>query len=263
MYELHNLKPSFPITFNSIRCDSSWKSTHWHENLELLNITAGSAKAIIGNNSINVKKGDTAVVNTCEMHQLLTDDFIEYHYLIVDTKFLQQFELDLTKVSINTKIHDENINSLLEQLHVLASEKPLCYEIESCAIVLKIVSIMIRNYAIIDYKSAHSIASKIEAVKSATNYIRKNLSEKLTLDNISSYVGFNKYYLCRTFKEVTGISIMSMVNFLRCNEAERLITTSDMSISEIAEKCGYSNLSYFARTYKSIIGCLPSDTKRV
>jgi len=46
------------------------------------------------------------------------------------------------------------------------------------------------------------------------------------------------------------------------NEAQRLLTDTDMPIAEAAEKVGYTNVSSFRRMYKQYIGTLPSQNRR-
>ncbi len=98
-------------------------------------------------------------------------------------------------------------------------------------------------------------------VKRALEFMRQNYNKNISLDDVALYLGFNKSYLCRVFKEMTGMTAIQILNTIKCDEAKRLLLTKNYTISEAAERCGFENLSYFARTYKNIIGCPPSKTK--
>lgn len=262
MYELQNMNPSFPVTIGVYK-SRSWGRPHWHENIELLNITSGTARAVVGNEEIYVSQGDTIVVNAYEMHEIFTDSLVEYRCLIADIEFIKRFDIDLTECVIKSKLHDDTINLLFDETEKLRNEMPLCYEAEICANALKIISQMIRKFKVEGSLGVSgSRCGKSAMVKEAVSYMKKHLESQITLDDISTNLGFNKYYLCRTFKEITGIPIKKMLNFLRCNEAKRLIMTTERTINEISLDCGYSSLSYFTKTYKGIIGCLPSDTQK-
>ncbi|MEG2570295.1 MAG: AraC family transcriptional regulator, partial [Clostridia bacterium] len=92
-------------------------------------------------------------------------------------------------------------------------------------------------------------------------YINKNFAHALTIEDISASVGFSKYYLCRMFKELTGQTVFEYLNFVRCVRAKLLLGTGEYNVSQVAELCGFSNLSYFTKQYKRNVGTLPSKEK--
>lgn len=263
MYEFQSIDPSFPLTFHSHNINHSWKTAHWHENIEIINITRGSASAVIGNEEVHVNAGDTIVITNYALHQIFTDTVVAYDCLIIDIKFLMQFKIDLSEYISEHKISDEKITHMFKNMKKLSSDVPKCFQIEMCAEALKIIGHILREHSVIQNtdKAQHSFA-KSHMVREAISYMKKNLDTQISLEDIANHLGFNKYYLCRTFKNVTGTSVVKMLNFLRCSEAKRLIITTGRTINEIAMDCGYSNLSYFAKIYKETIGCLPSDTKK-
>lgn len=262
MYEIQTMKPSFPISFHTDRL-SGPSRPHWHENIEILHLISGSAKMVIDSQEVYWSVGDTIVVNTNAIHQFFPlSGQIEYHCLNINIEFLQQLEINLNDIYIKTKVSDAEITDLFAHLKLLSVKKPSYYGPEMCCDSLKIATLLVRKYpsegnSEIDFR--HS--AKNVMIKDAITYMKKNFALSITLNDISKHLGFTKCYFCRTFKEATGMTVIQMLNFLRCNEAKRRLLTTAYSVSEIAMGCGYSNLSHFTKTYKSIIGCLPSETK--
>lgn len=112
----------------------------------------------------------------------------------------------------------------------------------------------------IERKKNYDKNKNFEAVKQAVVYIRKNYSQKLTLDMIAKYVMIDKYALCREFKTFTGQTVFENINKYRClNAAEYL--KSGYSVADAATTCGFKNLSFFTKTFKKYIGILPSKYK--
>lgn len=265
MYELQSLNPAFPISFGIHRLfHNSSFIPHWHENIEILHILKGKAKFYLDLDEGNVCIGDTIVVNSNTLHKLTaTDGELVYYCLIISIGFLQQFGIDLSEISLKNKIKDENIKITLDHLNFLDLRKNLYYTTEMCGDVLKLVSLLTRNYSLSSKnKMENKKNNKTDIVKKTILYMKKNYEKHLTLDDISSYLGFNKNYICRIFKEITGITIVKMLNSIRCNEAKRLIASDKFNVNEAAQKCGFTNLSYFTKTYKSIMGNLPSQIKQ-
>ena len=82
------------------------------------------------------------------------------------------------------------------------------------------------------------------------------------LDEVCSEIGVSKCYFCHIFKEVTGMTAIKMLNFIRCQEVKIVFFNSEGNIWETAHKCGFENMSYFTKTYKLIMGELPSKTMK-
>ena len=103
---------------------------------------------------------------------------------------------------------------------------------------------------------------KLYMVKTAIRYIREHMTENLTVESISTAVGFSKYYFCRTFKEMTGQTVIDYINATRCGFARWLLLSGRYNVSETAERSGFTNLSYFTKIYKKYMGQLPSQAGR-
>ena len=103
---------------------------------------------------------------------------------------------------------------------------------------------------------------RLDMGKAAISYIQLHLSEELSVEQISAAAGFSKYYFCRGFKEITGRTVVDHINSTRCCYARRLLLSGKCNVSESAELSGFSNLSYFAKTYKKYMGELPSKVER-
>ena len=71
--------------------------------------------------------------------------------------------------------------------------------------------------------------------------------------------GLSKYYFCRVFRAVTGMTSVEYLNIYRCTRAEKLLKTGRFSIAEAAEEAGFSSLPYFYRIYKKVMNTLPSQ----
>lgn len=81
-------------------------------------------------------------------------------------------------------------------------------------------------------------------------YYDTHYSENLNLDNVSMHAGINKYRLCREFKATYGYSPLQYLNGKRLEEAEHLLTDTDLKIHEIAERVGIENTTHFINLFK-------------
>ena len=91
------------------------------------------------------------------------------------------------------------------------------------------------------------------------NYIAKNYTKAIGLDDIAREMGLTKSYICRLFRQHTGSTIIGYVNRLRCYQAIYLME-SGASVTEAALSVGFNDYNYFSRVFKKVIGCRPSDS---
>ena len=86
--------------------------------------------------------------------------------------------------------------------------------------------------------------------------------EEITIDDLSQFAGYSRAHLSRQFKKATGLSIVEYINYIRCTNAHTMLVGENKTVSEVALECGFSNMSYFSKIYKRVIGKLPSvDSK--
>ena len=86
-----------------------------------------------------------------------------------------------------------------------------------------------------------------------------NIGAKLSLSDIADKFNYSRSFLCKTFKEQTGESIMSYFNRLKIAEAERLLRETDKTISAVSASLGFADAKYFGALFKSHTGSSPTE----
>ena len=94
------------------------------------------------------------------------------------------------------------------------------------------------------------------------SYVKNNLSKKITLSDLSWKMHCSTVTLTEHFKKEFGITIMEYVMQKRMAKAEQLLSNSELSIRDISEACGFPNIEYFSRSFKSFHGVSPSEWKK-
>lgn len=89
------------------------------------------------------------------------------------------------------------------------------------------------------------------------SYIKKNLSEKITLASISEHTFFSPVHCENVFKRETGYSIIDYVLNERIRAAKTLLTEGSLSLTKISELVGFSDYNYFSRVFKQRTGVSP------
>lgn len=93
-----------------------------------------------------------------------------------------------------------------------------------------------------------------ETVEQICAYLAANYQKKLSLSEVAAQFYLSPYYLSRLFRRVTGQSIVDYINGCRIEAAQRLLETTDLSISAVAEQTGFSTSAHFRRVFHDLMG---------
>lgn len=107
-----------------------------------------------------------------------------------------------------------------------------------------------------DYAEAQCGDELIQLTKA---YVKENLGNKITLDDIADAIHVNRSYLSRLYKQKTGENLFEMINRSRVEKAKELIRQRDKKIYEIAYLVGLEDTAYFSRLFKKYAGCSPKE----
>ncbi|MBR6693940.1 MAG: helix-turn-helix domain-containing protein [Clostridia bacterium] len=89
------------------------------------------------------------------------------------------------------------------------------------------------------------------------HFINQNFEHKITLDEVCNHLGYSVPYISGKFKKETGFTFTKYLQNRRIEAACRMLATTDMSIIDIAEKCGYNDLKFFGKVFKQVTKVTP------
>ena len=80
-----------------------------------------------------------------------------------------------------------------------------------------------------------------------------------SIEQLATDIGMSRSHLNRKIQALTNLSTSDFIRILRLQRAARLLSSASGTVSEIAYKVGFNNLSYFSRAFRKHFGKLPSD----
>lgn len=101
-------------------------------------------------------------------------------------------------------------------------------------------------------------SSERQEIIRAIGYMVQNLSGDISLKTVSAEVGLHPTYFSHLFKQEMGVGFSNFVGVLRIEQACMLLKRRSLSIQEISDLCGFSDVSYFCRKFKQVVGVSPS-----
>ena len=138
-------------------------------------------------------------------------------------------------------------NQFLKDLQIITDIDSLCYKLQE--IVETFTESMFYNIPSKNYK----------VMKKSIQYISRHFTENITLKDVAAHVNLNPAYFSSMFKQSSGSSFKEYLNMVRVEESKRLLANTDYSVIDIAVATGFSDQSYFSKTFKKYTGLSPKQ----
>ncbi len=88
-------------------------------------------------------------------------------------------------------------------------------------------------------------------------FVQNNIDRPIQVEDCAAAIGRSRSYTSRKFKQEMGFDLSAFIQRCRLEEAKSLLGSSDLSLSEIAEKLCFSSQSYFQNVFKKKFGLTP------
>lgn len=258
--------------FHFIDRDGFTMGFHSHNSIEVYLSVSGGKHFIINDRIYNIEPGDLFVTNMSEVHRVIAEEGQVYERFVFEFKptFALPYctaQTDLlhyvykrqgsfsNKVSLEKEKHRELLE-LIQKYENIADDsygndvrRRLCY-IEMLTLIAEAYLSPVRPGTNASCKDSMNLIADTLA------YISANLTEELSLDNISKHIGLSKYHLCKLFKANTGTTINSYIVTRRIAEAKYLLAAGE-SVTSACHGSGFNDISHFTRTFHRLVGISP------
>ena len=243
---------------------------HWHRETEILRIRSGSLRLYIDDREILAQAGDLLVIGEGVIHGGDPEACV-YECIVFDPKpVLMYVEACKRAVApvLNRNIFirsdvfrtDGAFEATLNRLYK-------CGEDGITGIELKIMGELFAFFArLSEYMDGDRIdvfytrsGQKAEQLKPALEYIETHYGQNITLDELARLTGLSAKYFCRYFKAIVHRSPIDYLNYYRIECASYFLISSDMTVAEIAQHCGYNDSSFFIKQFKKYKGTTPKQ----
>lgn len=251
---------------------------HWHSGIEMIMPVTGVYTVLAGKETYHLKEGDIIILNTSVLHSLEAPPCGERIILQFSASLLYSIKEMETLIAllppvIHLSEYSENrelYRFIKQRMNGIVREHDNKQTFSEALIYAKLIEIFVavgrgamEDLSVKNRDSTDGQVVKqkeyMETVMSACGYINQHYQENLTLEEVASISGFSKFHFTRIFKQCMDMTFYEYLNEKRITKAEELLYTTVLSITDIAMNSGFSSISAFNRTFKSLKGCSPSE----
>lgn len=271
--------PLFPAACFLDNVSESPVPLHWHDELEIIVIIKGTAQITAGTKKWMLQEGEGIFINTGVLHSVAAYSGEEcilksicWHAHLTggreDSIFWQKYTKPLIsdKSIVYIKMYPDTEQREYEKLTFLDAwqlcvDEPPGYEIEVRYKLSKVLaSLMEHKNTNYKFQSEKNMRDE-ERLKKMLSLIHLNYGKKLTVGQIANEASISVSEAMRCFKSTLGTSPIQYVKNYRLEKAFEQMNTNQ-TISEIANQCGFEDMSYFGREFKKRYGSSPSDWRK-
>ncbi|WP_449600213.1 AraC family transcriptional regulator [Paenibacillus sp. Marseille-Q9583] len=248
---------------------------HCHENLEICLMKEGECDIIINGERITVHKGEIMVIFAHMIHSFHVNSDQE-------AVFLQVHFSPENFIAADPKVNDYiRFLHYMSDKHIAYTFHPYTKQILSCVErICEEVNTEVNMYHvslanIYIYELLFLLSREIEksvrkvfrinnpiAIR-AIHFIRQNVENNITLDDIASNCNITTRYLSKIFKQYVNISVNDYLCITKIDKAMNYICNTELSITEISSKLQFSSAQYFSTVFKKYSGVTPKEYKNL
>lgn len=276
----YDLNPEFPFNIYDFTTYGDRDKIHWHGHYQIALCIEGRGKFIFNQKKYDVSKGDVFIVNNFENHVAVSEppEHILFTFAIFlpeliaapgskvfDFEYLSPFLYD-SKTFCNkidgTKKEAKQIAQIMMEIKEFWKRKRVGYKHLVDANLKRILGILINYYKITD--SSNSIARVHSHIKMqpALNYINQHFTENIKLKDVADLVHMSESRFRHLFKETANLGFKDYITYLRLNEAKKMLLTTDMNLTDIIYKVGFSNIYYFYKKFQKHFSMTPNEYRK-
>lgn len=240
---------------------------HWHKNLEIDYIVKGRMWTNLSGVDKDLYDGDYILVNSEAVHQTCgkePDDPVKYLVVLFSYSYIKSYFPDFEQYSFDVDRNEQARARIRELLKAIVFEVENPAEFSRLKIALAMNQIMMLLFTKCRVKreldpDAPVADDEPEYITKAIDFIKENYRERISLEDISSFVGLTPTYFSRYFKATTQKTFKSYLNMVRLENTLIDIQQNGMSETRASLENGFPSVKAFIAVFKSVYGCAPSE----
>lgn len=248
---------------------------HYHPEFQLVFISNGNGKRLIGGHESHFDDGDLILVgpNLPRMQYLqegnspYTEIVIQFNYDFLGTEIYQKPEF----IAIS-ELFEQAKSGLVFGGHTKWVVAKRLYEMppfDSFSKLLHLLLILqIMAYAEdVQHLNINHLSTKVkpqdlQRMQAIYEHVEGHFEQSITNAEVASLVNMTTPAFCRFFKKQSQKTFVDFLTEYRIGHARRLLAKDDLGISHISFECGFNNLSHFNKQFKKVVGVTPSAFRK-
>jgi len=274
LHEKNILNEEFP--FEMWIAGSVEYCPHWHEGVEIVYVIDGTADVGLNGEVYALNPRDILIIGGGDVHYYLPEvttgsllivlfklSLFEPYVSVMDNKKilnpLQRSSCDVDSNHVHKLLEDQILSMKEEYVKKLPG-----YKMALKARLYDFMVLLIREIPMMDYSTSEKTNQliSIERLGRVHEYVEQNYMRDITIQEVADVAKYSTFYFTRYFKNATGMTFGRFLSSFRVKVAEKYLLEEDLTVTDIAFKCGFNSIKTFNRVFKIIKGCTPTEIRK-
>lgn len=265
LQSLQNIKINMFIRtyYTQKKCEAwGWRRFHWHDFYQLVYVRRGSGALIIGDTTYPLCSTDAILIRPNEAHVFTTSEKMETY----EVKFVFPEGCEDSLLQSQLRVCRDVSGGIKQALRQIEAESELIDPFSRSLTTLSLTRallLMYRTLADADGSPRENAQEGPDIMLEQVNaYIDRNMSRRFTVKEMAAWFFVGYTHFSRRFSVKYGIRLQQYINQRRVARAKDMLTATNLSMTEIASKCGFENLSNLERNFKQAEGISPTQYRQ-
>lgn len=255
--------------------------SHWHNSIELIEVLDGHYHCHVNEEHFITQKGQLCIINKGRIHRIMQEmQGTQEHCLkktlifnpddiVQDKESYEKYILPLMQDDAFSHMQffahkgiGKEIVQLIDTIDDLNTRKPEGFELEAMALLYMLVRRLYLAYERKKHELSDTYNSNIHIQRRMTTFIYEHFGEKIGLDDIAAAGNISRSTCIRFFNEYTGKSPIDFLNSYRLEVSCQLLQNDNQRITDIAQRCGFTQQSYYNRMFRKEFGLTPNEWRK-
>lgn len=266
----------FPVSMDRqlVSREDCMQITHWHYEIQISLVIKGVVRFLTPAGEFFIQKGEGIFVNSGVLHEVSPVEKGGGEYICVNfhpsmiygqpKNMIRRdyvdpilFSKEMQAFPLQDQVWHKKICALLWKLGKVNDAQEYGYELEMKILLCRIwYLVLLNNREKVEVESAITFSEK-QRMKTLQNFIHKNYMERITLEDISNSIHVSRGECCRIFKRIQNMSPITYLTKYRIAQSIKLLTCTELTITQIAQQTGFNTSSYYTECFKKEMGITP------
>lgn len=274
-YELIPLNDKTNVRFYTSKDPGSYVAPHWHDAIEIICMQKGTLRVTVENTVYDLGANQCIMISPNAIHSSLCSAPNQAIVFQIPQAFVEKFVPNAKALKFGLKdpadtlIEQSKVDMFketLEKMQFLMDCQPDGAVLKFNSLLFEVLFQLYHNFSTPVVEADMTRRQKnLEKLKPILEYIAENYNRPISLEEIAGIAMFEPKYFCRFFKKYMGTTFLEYQNEIRLSKIYQIyqdVISTNLTISEILEKHGFTNYKLFRKMFYSHFNATPTQLRR-
>lgn len=271
-YEPIPLNDKTNVRFYTSKDPGSYVAPHWHDAIEIICMQKGTLRVTVENTVYDLGANQCIMISPNAIHSSLCSAPNQAIVFQIPQAFVEKFVPNAKALKFGLKdpadtlIEQSKVDMFketLEKMQFLMDCQPDGAVLKFNSLLFEVLFQLYHNFStpVVEVDMTRR-QKNLEKLKPILEYIAENYNRPISLEEIAGIAMFEPKYFCRFFKKYMGTTFLEYQNEIRLSKIYQDVISTNLTISEILEKHGFTNYKLFRKMFYSHFNATPTQLRR-